>query len=63
MQGEMDFSESLKLRVAQLAGADANILQKVMDNLPLMPGLTSLVRKLQAMIGKLRLHQGDLSFC
>ncbi|MFR2698223.1 MAG: phosphoserine phosphatase SerB, partial [Proteus mirabilis] len=62
MQGEMDFSESLKLRVAQLAGADANILQKVMDNLPLMPGLTSLVRKLQAMDWQIAIASGGFTY-
>lgn len=37
MQGELDFSESLKARVGLLAGADAAILQQVLDTLPLMP--------------------------
>lgn len=38
MQGELDFSASLRQRVAALKGADANILKQVRDDLPLMPG-------------------------
>ncbi|RWR00902.1 phosphoserine phosphatase [[Pantoea] beijingensis] len=49
MRGELDFAASLRQRVATLKGADANILQQVRDGLPLMPGLTTLVQKLQAL--------------
>lgn len=49
MRGELDFTASLRQRVATLAGADAAILTKVRDELPLMPGLTPLVQKLQAL--------------
>ncbi|WP_428945103.1 phosphoserine phosphatase [Pantoea sp. FN060301] len=49
MRGELDFTASLRQRVATLKGADAAILAKVRDELPLMPGLTSLVQKLQAL--------------
>ncbi|CCG88381.1 phosphoserine phosphatase [Erwinia piriflorinigrans] len=49
MRGELDFAASLRQRVATLKGADANILKTVRDELPLMPGLTSLVQKLQAL--------------
>lgn len=45
MRGELDFTASLRSRVATLKGADANILQQVRENLPLMPGLTQLVLK------------------
>lgn len=62
MLGELDFSESLKARVGLLAGADANILQQVLDNLPLMPGLTSLVRKLQAMDWHVAIASGGFTF-
>lgn len=37
MRGELDFTASLRSRVATLKGADANILQQVRENLPLMP--------------------------
>ncbi|OBU13136.1 phosphoserine phosphatase [Morganella psychrotolerans] len=62
MLGELDFGESLKARVGLLAGADANILQQVLDNLPLMPGLTSLVRKLQAMDWHVAIASGGFTF-
>lgn len=62
MQGELDFSESLKARVGLLAGADASILQQVLDTLPLMPGLTSLVRKLQAMDWHVAIASGGFTF-
>ncbi|WP_087021905.1 phosphoserine phosphatase [Thaumasiovibrio subtropicus] len=48
MQGELDFEESLRQRVKTLAGADAAILDKVKDNLPLMPGMARLTATLQA---------------
>ena len=38
MRGELDFTASLRQRVATLKGADANILRQVRDELPLMPG-------------------------
>ncbi|MDC9613470.1 phosphoserine phosphatase [Xenorhabdus khoisanae] len=62
MQGELDFSESLRERVAQLAGADVSILQQVMDTLPLMPGLTSLVRKLQSLDWHVAIASGGFTF-
>lgn len=62
MQGELDFSESLKARVGLLAGADAAILQQVLDTLPLMPGLTSLARKLQAMDWHVAIASGGFTF-
>ncbi|PHM71158.1 phosphoserine phosphatase [Xenorhabdus kozodoii] len=62
MQGELDFSESLRERVAQLAGADAAILQQVMETLPLMPGLTSLVRKLQSLDWHVAIASGGFTF-
>lgn len=62
MQGELDFSESLKARVGLLAGADAAILQQVLDTLPLMSGLTSLVRKLQAMDWHVAIASGGFTF-
>lgn len=43
MRDELDFSASLRERVGTLKGANADILQKVRKNLPLMPGLTYMV--------------------
>ncbi|QMV15288.1 phosphoserine phosphatase [Vibrio spartinae] len=47
MQGELDFEQSLRQRVAQLTGADANILAQVRAVLPLMPELRELISALK----------------
>ncbi|WP_426784976.1 phosphoserine phosphatase [Rahnella variigena] len=47
MRGELDFSASLRQRVATLKDADAGILEQVRETLPLMPGLTVMVQRLQ----------------
>lgn len=47
MNGELDFAQSLRERVAALAGAPVVVLQQVLQSIPLMPGLTELVSKLQ----------------
>lgn len=62
MRGELDFAASLRQRVATLEGADAAIPGKVRDNLPLMPGLTSLVARLQAMDWKVAIVSGGFTF-
>lgn len=62
MQGELDFTESLRERVGLLKGADVAILQQVIDTLPLMPGLTSLVRKLQSMDWHVAIASGGFTF-
>ncbi|MEC6908191.1 phosphoserine phosphatase [Photobacterium piscicola] len=46
MLGELDFEQSLRQRVATLAGADAAILAQVRDTLPLMPELPQLIATL-----------------
>jgi phosphoserine phosphatase len=53
MRGELDFEQSLRLRVSKLAGADAGIIQQLCDTLPLMPGL-------EAMLAELKTHQWKL---
>ncbi|WP_058912145.1 phosphoserine phosphatase [Entomohabitans teleogrylli] len=62
MRGELDFAASLRQRVATLKGADANILHQVREGLPLMPGLTSLVQKLQALDWKVAIASGGFTF-
>ena len=62
MRGELDFTASLRLRVGTLEGADAEILRQVRDALPLMPGLTSLVLKLQSMNWKVAIASGGFTF-
>jgi phosphoserine phosphatase len=62
MRGELDFAASLRHRVATLKGADENILRQVRDTLPLMPGLTSLVRKLQSMGWHIAIASGGFTY-
>ena len=47
MQGEMDYDQSLRERVALLAGLDAAVLQKLADDLPLTEGAETLLRVLK----------------
>jgi len=62
MRGELDFTASLRQRVATLKDADANILKTVRDQLPLMPGLTSLVAKLQALGWHVAIASGGFTY-
>ncbi|KGT88461.1 phosphoserine phosphatase [Erwinia typographi] len=62
MRGELDFTASLRQRVATLKGADASILAKVRDELPLMPGLTELVHKLQALGWHVAIASGGFTY-
>lgn len=48
MQGELDFSASLRQRVACLKQADESILKQVQQGLPLMPGIEVLVSTLKS---------------
>ncbi|MFT5789413.1 MAG: phosphoserine phosphatase [Shewanella sp.] len=47
MQGELDFEESLRARVAKLTNADALIIDRLCAQLPLMPGLTEMITELK----------------
>ena len=47
MLGEMDYDESLRQRVALLAGLDAKVLYGIADNLPLTEGAETLLRVLK----------------
>ncbi|MDF2777849.1 MAG: serB, partial [Enterobacteriaceae bacterium] len=58
MRGELDFTASLRSRVGTLQGADASILHQVRDGLPLMPGLTQLVLKLETLGWKVAIASG-----
>lgn len=62
MRGELDFTASLRQRVATLKGADANILRQVRDELPLMPGLVQLVLKLETLGWKVAIASGGFTF-
>ncbi|XBS70482.1 phosphoserine phosphatase [Acerihabitans sp. KWT182] len=62
MRGELDFAASLRHRVATLKGADAGILRQVLDSLPLMPGLTALVLKLQSLGWHIAIASGGFTY-
>ena len=62
MQGELDFAQSLRTRVACLAGADESILQQVRDALPLMPGVANLVEILKSYNWKVAIASGGFSY-
>ena len=46
MQGHMDFAQSLRRRVAALAGGDADVIQAVRERMPETPGLPELMELL-----------------
>ncbi|ART80002.1 phosphoserine phosphatase SerB [Oceanisphaera avium] len=61
MEGALPFSESLRRRVKALEGADASIIEQVIANMPLMPGLITLVEGLKAMGWKVALASGGFT--
>lgn len=61
MQGELDFEQSLRLRVGKLAGADAGIIDKLCQSLPLMPGLEASLTELQQHGWKLVVASGGFT--
>ncbi|MFT5675769.1 MAG: phosphoserine phosphatase [Paraglaciecola sp.] len=62
MQGKLDFAESLRSRVGCLSGADVVILHTVLSALPLMPGLSNLVKILKKYNWKLAIASGGFTF-
>jgi phosphoserine phosphatase len=63
MRGEIgDYKESLRRRVAMLAGAEAALLQRVLDGLRLSPGAEELLRACRAAGLKTLLVTGGFTF-
>lgn len=63
MRGELDFSESLRRRVALLAGLDAGALQRVYDErLSISPGGEAMLKAVQAAGIKTLLVSGGFTF-
>lgn len=62
MNGELDFAQSLQQRVKALAGTPATVLQQVLNELPLMPGLAELVAHLQQHQWKVAIASGGFTF-
>jgi phosphoserine phosphatase len=61
MHGEIDFEESLRERVALLAGTPASVLDQVYDELVLAPGARTLVRILRRLGYRFALVSGGFS--
>ncbi|HET6406129.1 MAG TPA: phosphoserine phosphatase SerB [Candidatus Thermoplasmatota archaeon] len=62
MQGELDFQQALRERVAMLKGLTVKDLEEVADSLRLNPGTEDLLRTLKAMGFKLALISGGFTF-
>lgn len=62
MQGKLDFSESLRARVATLKDAPVSIIEQVAHNLPLMHGLENLIAQLKAAGWKIAIASGGFTY-
>ncbi|MFT3871773.1 MAG: phosphoserine phosphatase SerB [Nocardioides sp.] len=61
MNGELDFEESLRARVALLEGLDATALDRVYDAIELTPGARTLVRTLRRLGFRFAIVSGGFS--
>lgn len=62
MRGELDFSESLRRRVATLKGLDESVLEEIAARLPLTEGVERLVSTLKRLGYKLGILSGGFDF-
>lgn len=62
MRGELDFGAALEERVGLLKGLDADLLQRVYDDVTLMPGAATLVSTMRAHGGRCALVSGGFTF-
>jgi phosphoserine phosphatase len=62
MNGEMNYDESLKMRVSKLKGLTKTQMKEILDRLPLTPGVEEFVRTVQNLGYKLALISGGFSF-
>ncbi|MDX2321294.1 MAG: phosphoserine phosphatase SerB [Moritella sp.] len=62
MNGELDFSESLRSRVATLTNCPESVLSQVADSMPLMPGLELLISTLHQANWKVAIASGGFSY-
>jgi phosphoserine phosphatase len=61
MNGELDFEQALRDRVALLAGLDASVLDEVYDGLVLNPGVRTMVRTLRRLGYRFAIVSGGFS--
>jgi phosphoserine phosphatase len=62
MNGEIDFDESLKLRVSKLKGLDTKKMQEILDRLPLTPGVEDFLKTVKTLGYKVALISGGFTF-
>jgi phosphoserine phosphatase len=62
MNGEIDFDESLRLRVSKLKGLDASKMQEVLEKLPLTPGVEEFIKTIKKLGYKVALISGGFTF-
>lgn len=62
MNGEIDFDESLRLRVSKLKGLDAKKMQQILENLPLTPGVEEFIKTIKKLGYKVALISGGFTF-
>lgn len=62
MQGKLDFSQSLRARVAKLKGIELGLLDKIAHDLPLMPGMRDLVEQFKANNWKVAIASGGFTY-
>ena len=62
MQGNIDFNESFRRRMALLKGLDESLLQEIADNLPIMEGAERLIKNLKAYGFKTAILSGGFTY-
>lgn len=62
MNGEIDFDESLKLRVSKLKGLEVSRMQDVLENLPLTQGVEEFISTIKLLGYKVALISGGFTF-
>jgi phosphoserine phosphatase len=62
MNGEIDFDESLRLRVSKLKDLDVSRMQEVLEKLPLTQGVEEFIKTIKSLGYKVALISGGFSF-
>lgn len=62
MNGEIDFDESLRLRVSKLKGLETSRMQEVLEKLPLTQGVEEFIKTIKSLGYKIALISGGFTF-
>ncbi len=62
MNGELDFNESLVARVSKLKGLDSAVMQDILENLPLTPGVEEFLKTIKKLGYKVAVISGGFTF-